>query len=286
MRRNQLSAILIVGALATSLAACGSSSTKPATTIAGATTTSAKAAFPSAIDGEFTVQVSLPAPGWWNGDDPSSLTGGYEYEMAKEIGKRLGLAKTVIKNVNFDTLVAGQTGKANKYDLALSEVTITDARAKVVQFTTPYFDADQAVMVNAGTKVTADNLKTLKWGVQASTTGESFVADKIKPSSAAKSFQDLATLFTALKAKTIDAIMMDTVIELPQAGKQNAEVVAQFKTNEQYGGIVPKDSKNLDAINKVIQAMQADGTLKKLADKWLKPEFKGDPTAIPYLQIP
>ena len=279
MRLTKFTTLITTGLLITGLAACGSDAkTSELSTKYGK--------FTPATSEQFTVQVSLPAPGWWNGDTPEKLNGGFEFSMAQEIGTRLGLSKTVNKNVNFDTLVAGQTGNETKFDLALSEVTITADRAKVVDFTTDYFSADQGIMVNAGTSVTQGNLKDLKWGVQSSTTGESFVKDKIKPNGSVKSFQDLATLFTALKAKQIDAVMMDTVIELPQAGKQAAEVVAQFKTSEVYGGIVPKGSSNLATINKVIEEMKTDGTLKKLAEKWLAPEFKGDPTAIPYLQLP
>lgn len=295
MRRTRsAAAVVALLAMVGVLAACGSSSNKGGSNASSSSSSSTAGGankygdFKPAKAGQFTIQVSLPAPGWWNGDDPDKLTGGFEFEMGKEIAKRLGYTAEAVKvkNVNFDALVAGQTGGPSDYDLALSEVTITDARAKVVDFTTDYFSADQGVMVNAGTKVDATTLKTLQWGVQTGTTGQTFVADKIKPNKEAKAFKDLGTLFQALQAGSIDAIMMDTVIELPQAGKQNAEVPAQFKTNELYGGIVPKGSTNLATIDKVIAEMKSDGTLTKLADTWLKPEFKGDPTAVPYLEPP
>lgn len=293
MGKRRTTAVLIaLLAMVSLLAACGSDKKTSGTTTAaagGSTTTSGAAkygTFKPAKEGQFTVQVSLPAPGWWNGSDPASLNGGFEWAMAQEIGKRLGFDKVVIDNVGFDALVAGQTGGPEKFDLALSEITITPARAKVVDFTTDYFSADQGVMVNTGTSVTQANLKDLQWGVQTGTTGQTFVTDKIKPKKEAKAFDDLATLFQALQAGTIDAIMMDTVIVLPQAGKQNAEVPAQFKTNELYGGIVPKGSSNLATINKVIEEMKTDGTLDKFSAQYLKPEFKGDPKNVPYLDPP
>ena len=92
-------------------------------------------------------------------------------------------------------------------------------------------------------------------------------------------------MFAALTAKQIDAVLLDTSIVLGQAAASNGaqEVVAQFKTGEEYGGIYQKGSPNAAAIDKIISGYASDGTLKKLADKWLVPVFKGDPSSIPYL---
>ena len=130
-------------------------------------------------DGELTVATNLPAPGFWNGDDPDSVNGGFEYCMAADIATSLGLDKVKVVNVSFDALVAGQTAG---FDIALSQVTITDERAKVVDFSTPYFSADQGVMVNKGTSVAnMDEARAVSWGVQASTTAQTYLTDVIKP---------------------------------------------------------------------------------------------------------
>ena len=234
-------------------------------------------------DGELTVATNLPAPGFWNGDDPGSINGGFEYCMAADIATSLGLDKVKVVNVSFDALVAGQTAG---FDIALSQVTITDERAKVVDFSSPYFSADQGVMVNKGTSVAnMDEARALSWGVQASTTGQTYLTDVIKPAKEAAVFQDTPSMFAALTAKQIDAVLLDTSIVLGQAAASNGaqEVVAQFKTGEEYGGIYQKGSPNAAAIDKIISGYASDGTLKKLADKWLVPVFKGDPSSIPYL---
>ena len=67
--------------------------------------------------------------------------------MAQAMAKLAGLSNVVVKNVSFDALVSGQTGG---YDLALSQVTITDERKEVVCFSDPYFNSDQGVLVKAG----------------------------------------------------------------------------------------------------------------------------------------
>lgn len=234
-------------------------------------------------DGELTVVTSLPAPGFWNGDDPDTINGGFEYCMAADLATSLGLDKVKIVNVSFDALVAGQTGD---FDIALSQVTITDERAQVVDFSTPYFSSDQGVLVNKGTTMsTIDEARTAKWGVQASTTGQAYLADVVKPDSEAAVFQDTPSMFAALTSKQIDAVMLDTSIVLGQAAESNGaqEVIAQFSTGEEYGAIYQKGSPNVAAFDKLISGYASDGTLDALQEKWLAPVFGGDPTKIPYI---
>jgi polar amino acid transport system substrate-binding protein len=69
--------------------------------------------------GQLTVEVSLPAPGWWNGDTVESIADGYEYCMAANIAHRAGFDKLEVVNVAWDALVTGQT---KDFDLALSEI--------------------------------------------------------------------------------------------------------------------------------------------------------------------
>jgi polar amino acid transport system substrate-binding protein len=92
-------------------------------------------------------------------------------------------------------------------------------------------------------------------------------------------------MFTALNSNQIDAVLLDTAIVLGQAAESNGEleVVGQYKTGENYGGIVENGGKNLGFIDQYIDSMKSDGTLKDLNDQYLVPVFKGDPTAIPYL---
>jgi polar amino acid transport system substrate-binding protein len=234
-------------------------------------------------DGELTVATNLPAPGFWNGDDPDSVNGGFEYCMAADMATSLGLDKVKVVQVSFDALVAGQTGD---FDIAFSQVTITDERAKVVDFSTPYFSADQGVLVNKGTTISnIDEAKKAKWGVQASTTAQTYLADVVKPDSEASVYQDTPSMFAALTAKQIDAVMLDTSIILGQAAQSNGaqEVVAQFSTGEEYGGIYQKGSPNAAALDKIISDYASDGTLQALQTKWLAPVFGGDPSDIPFI---
>ncbi|MBI5812065.1 MAG: amino acid ABC transporter substrate-binding protein [Meiothermus silvanus] len=236
------------------------------------------------VPGQLTVQTNLPAPGWWNGDTPQTIKSGFEYCLAANIAYRAGLDKVAVQNVSFDALVAGQT---KAFDLALSQITITEQRKKVVDFSPPYFSSDQGLLVRKGTKVNSSNIKSLKIGVQQGTTAVDFVKNVLKvPAANIRVFPDTPNMFTALQARQVDVVMLDTAIVLVQAAKSNGalEVVGQYKTGESYGAIYPKNSPNRATFDRIIQPLIADGTVKKLTQAYLATEFGGDPTAIPYLK--
>ncbi len=236
-----------------------------------------------AIPGQLTVEVNLPAPGFWNGDTPETIKDGYEYCMAANIAHRIGLNKLAVVNVAWDALVAGQT---KNYDLALSQATITEERKQVVDFSVPYFSSDIGVLVKKSTKVDASSIKGLRIGVQQATTGAMFVDAKLRPTTPAKVFPDTTSMFTALLANQIDVAMTDTAIVLGQASVSNGRfvVVGQYSTGETYGAIYPKGSSNEATLDKVIQSLIDDGTLKKLSANYLAAAWGADPTAIPYFQ--
>ena len=233
-----------------------------------------------------TVGTNLPAPGFWNGDDPSSIKGGYEYGIATDIARRLGLTKGVrVENVSFDALVAGQ---AQGFDIALSQVTITEDRRKVVDFSVPYFSSDQGVLVNTGTQVPdLAAAKGLQWGVQQSTTGQTFLDTVVKPSKETRVYGETTQAFTALQAKQVDAVLLDTAIVLGQAAQPGSPftVVGQFASGEAYGAVLSKGSSLLRVIDEQLTAMRADGTLDRLSAEYLTPEYGADPTKVPYIKV-
>jgi len=255
-------------------AACSSDNKKTTSSSSGGS------AFSPLKSGVLTVGTELPAPPFWVGDDYSSLTGGFEYDLSQKIASELGLSKANIVEMPFAGIVAGQECPC---DVDFSQITITDDRAKVVDFTTPYFDADQGVLVKKGKSVkTLDDAKGLQWGAQVDTTGLDFIDNTIKPSKQAQVYNTTVDAFNALDAGQIDAVLLDTPIVLGEAKDATQfEVVAQFKTGEQYGGIVKKGSANLTAINAAIAKLKNDGTLSTLLTKY----FGADPKNIPVISV-
>jgi polar amino acid transport system substrate-binding protein len=231
--------------------------------------------------GTLTVGTELPAPPFWIGDDYDSLTGGFEVDFAKEMAKRLGLNQVKFVEMPFGALVAGSKCDC---DIDFSQVTITPDRDKVVDFTEPYFDANQGVLARKGiTVASVDDAKKLQWGAQINTTGTQFLSDKIQPEKETRIFDKTVDAFAALNAGQIQAIMLDTPIVLGAVKEKqvkDAEVVGQFKTGETYGAVVNRGSKNLAAFNTAIKAMKADGFRDQLFKKYF-----ADQAAVPEIPV-
>lgn len=276
----------LAAAASLTLTACGSSSTSKSGDFGSCKVYGASGSIPikPVVKDTLTVQTNLPSPGWWKGTSPDTIDGGYEYCLAANIAHRAGLSRVHVVNASFDALVAGQT---KAYDIAMAQVSITPARAKVVQFSKPYFDSNVGVLVKKGTSITSDDIKSKKLGVALGTTSVDFVKNSVKPTTAARVFQDTDAMVTAVASGQIDAAIQDTAIVLGFAkGSAGAlDVVGQFKTGEQYGAIYPKGSANAAAMDQAIAAMSTDGTLAKLSAKWLGPTLGGDPSKVPVLTV-
>lgn len=230
--------------------------------------------------GQLTVEVSLPAPIWWNGDTPEAIKDGMEYCMAAEIAWRAGYDKLEVVNVGWDALIAGQT---EGFDLAMSQISITEDRKKVHDFSVSYFSSDIGVLARTDAPVDEKTVKSAKVGVQQATTGASFAQGTLGLTDV-QVYPDQGDMFTALRAGQIDAAMTDTSIVLAEqaANGDKVVVVGQYKTGEAYGAIYPKGNANNAVLDKIIQSMIDDGTMTKLGGKYLAAAWGKDPASIPY----
>jgi polar amino acid transport system substrate-binding protein len=232
--------------------------------------------------GQLTVEVSLPAPGWWNGDTPDTIKDGYEYCMAANIAHRTGLDKLNVVNVAWAQLIGGNT---HNYDLALDQASITEPRKKVVDFSVPYFNSDIGILVKSGTKADSASVRNMRIGVHQGTTGATFIADVLKPTQPVKVYANVPAMMAALAAGQIDAVANDTAYNLGYAAQSKGAltVIGQYNTGETYGAVYPKGSPNEATFDKIIQSMKDDGTLDALAKKYLADAWGADPTKILYL---
>ena len=144
---------------------------------------SAQGSPPTKEDGKLIVGFDVPAPGFWNGRVSGTTIKngtGFEYSLGREIAKAMGISKVQYLRAPFATILVGGS---KKYDFALEETTITVARARVIGFSTPYFNANQGVMIAKGVakpKNLAD-LRRLQTCAEKDTTGLSYIQHKLRP---------------------------------------------------------------------------------------------------------
>jgi ABC-type amino acid transport substrate-binding protein len=232
------------------------------------------------VPGALSVRAVLPAPGWWNGDSPDTIKDGFEYCMAANMAYRAGLDRVIVVNRSFAQVIAGQ---AKGFDIALSEITITDERKKVLNFTEPYFNSDQGILVKAGTHIDKDNIKKMRLAAEQATTTLTYIMDHIKPVEHPMVFASVAPMYAALAAGQVDAVLYDTPNVLARAKESNGmfKVVGRYDMGERWGAVVNKDSPNLAVFNKLIEDFKKDGTLQRLTNRYLTPNLGMDPAKLP-----
>jgi polar amino acid transport system substrate-binding protein len=259
------------------LVACGSNEPANPTTLprtSGTTTASADACAtpPLSTPGTLLVGAEFPAPPFEI--PPLSNPTGFEVDLINEIAKRLNIA--TVKWENFPFTRAVTVGLVPPFDLDINEITITDERATVVDFSDPYFDANQGLMVRDGTPIasatTLADLTPYQLGSQVSTTGLAYIKDTIKPDKTPREFDTITTAANALVlAKSIDGFVMDVPIVVgltTEAQYSGTSVIGQFITNEKYGILFKKGNPLVSCVNQALGTIKGDGTLTTLEEKW------------------
>jgi ABC-type amino acid transport substrate-binding protein len=259
---------LVVGLTAAMVAAgCGDSGddTSGSDSTSGSTDT---ANLPLLQDGTLTVGSDIPFPPFEQGDPPDYE--GFDIDLINAVADKMGL-ETSIQDKPFNLLLNGGGGQI---DVAIAATTITPERAQKVDFSDPYFNASQGLLVQQGSDIqTVDDLAGKIVGAQDGTTGETFANDNTDASEV-RPFPQIDDAYNALKNGQVDAVLNDLPSVQDAADKLGGlEVVQDFPTDEQYGIYAQKGSPLIPAVNEALQQVKDDGTLTELYQKW----FKTDP---------
>ncbi|GAA3106496.1 transporter substrate-binding domain-containing protein [Streptomyces echinatus] len=223
--------------------------------------------------GQLTTCTHLPYPPFQSEID--GKVQGFDVSLIDLVAKDLGVKQQIL-DTPFENFKTGAFLNSGQCDLAAAGMTITAERKKNVDFSDPYFEATQAVLVDksSGVNSLADvKAKGKKLGAQAQTTGEDYVKGKgYDPIS----FESSDAVLNGLRTGQVQAVVIDyPVVQGWLKDKANADkfkVVDNLKTGEQYGFTVKKGNKALlDAVNKALKTAKADGTYKKIYEQWIGP---------------
>jgi polar amino acid transport system substrate-binding protein len=164
-----------------------------------------------------------------------------------------------------------------KFDFDVNQISITPARAKRVDFTTPYYTAPQALVAlkssDAANASSLADVASSKLGVQIGTTSLDAVQQVVKPSSQPKVFNDSNDVVTALKQKQVDAVVVDlpTAFFLTAAQVPSAKIVGQFSApgGDQWGALLQKGSPLTKCVSQAIGDLREGGQLQALEQRWM-----------------
>ncbi len=197
---------------------------------------------------------------------------GFDIDLLNEIGKRAGFTPEY-QNVTFDGIINGL--RNNQYDVAISSMTITPERAKRIDFSDPYFNADQSLLVPSDAGVgSVDDLGDATVGVQIGTPGEikaNEFKDQGKITGEVRTFDTIEDAFAALNNGQIDAIINDLPVSQDEVNGSDGdlEIAQVIATGEQYGIAFPKDSDLRKDVNEALAEIKEDGTYEEIYKKWI-----------------
>jgi polar amino acid transport system substrate-binding protein len=274
MRRPTRAAAMLA-ALALAASACGGDDTDT-TADPGTDGEAAEGADLDLVsDGTLTVCSEVPYEPF-EFEDPDSEIGysGFDIDLIAAIADTAGL-QTAVVNTGFDALTSGAAMTAGTCDVAASAMTITPERAENIDFSDPYYEALQSLLVPAGSDITGigDLTEGVVVGVQSGTTGEAYAQENVNGADI-RSFEAGGDLFTALAAGQIDAILQDLPVNAEFARNNDAEVVEEYPTDESYGFAMQQGREDdlQDVINDGLQQLRDDGTYDEIYDRYFATE--------------
>ena len=205
--------------------------------------------------------------------DENKQTVGFDIDLINAIANAENF-KIEIHNAAWDGIFAGLA--AGKYDAVISSVTINDERKKSMDFSNPYLNAGQIIIVRKETKnvKVIGDLKGKTVGAQIGTTG-AFEIDKVKGITK-KSYDEIGLGIEDLVNKRIEAVICDKPTAVSYAlknpkYKEKLVIVGDSFTAEFYGIAIKKgNTEIIDKMNAGLKKVTESGELKKIEDKWLK----------------
>lgn len=203
---------------------------------------------------------------------------GYEVDLSTAIAKGLGLKPKFVYTPWAKLFAPGH----KSFDVSFQEATITPARAKTVDFTHTYFNANQGVLLSKKAKAPKSiaDLKKLQTCAQTDTTGLAWIQQKLHPVKKELIYQATAAAFLAVQVGRCDALVLDTPIvasEKKAHPTAYGAVAGQIITNEKYGAVLAKGSKLTAALNAQVDKLWKNGTIAKLQKKWFNVDFSKIP---------
>lgn len=217
--------------------------------------------FSTIEDGILTVGSDIPFPPFEYREGDELV--GFDVSLADEMASRLGLETNWI-DASFDTIFTQLA--SGRFDMVASATTITEEREEIVNFTEPYYLAQQAMTVNAERTPDLTSVDGLADGdvvaVQKGTTGEIWVRENLPEGVEVRSFPEAPDTYAALEAGNVTAVIFDEPSAVSEAEERPAlEVVETIDTGERYGfGVDPQNEELLAALNSVLAEMIEDGT--------------------------
>lgn len=271
-----LAALAVAGLALTACSPASDTATEPSASASGASCD--KATLQTKNPGKLVIATGEPAYEPWVVDNAPESGEGFEAAVAYAAAEKLGYDAVDVQWVRstFDTAIAPG---AKDFDWNLQQFSITEDREKAVDFSSSYYDVNQAIVSFegspiAGAKTLAD-LESAKLGAAVGSTSLD-AAQGLATGEEVAVFNDNAAAVSALKNEQIDGLVVDlpTAFYLVAAELDNGVIVGQLPaaeggTTDQFGILLPNNSPLTQCTSQAVDQLRADGTLDTLEQTWL-----------------
>ena len=277
---KKLAALALAAAMTLSLAACSQNGTesKPSEASSAPASSAEASSEPASSEAVKTIAAGVVTMSTNAEFEPfeykdSDKIVGIDVDISNKIAEKLGL-DLKINDVAFDSLVIEL--QTNKCDFVAAGMSITEDKKKNVDFSDPYFNASQSIIVQKGSAIksrTDLNGKTV--GVQQGTTGDTYCTDEDGKNDVkvgmVKRYNKGADAISDLISGRIDAVVIDDfpATKFVEKNSDKIEKLSDALTQEQYAIAVQKgNTALLDQINAVLKDLKSSGELDQIIDKY------------------
>ncbi|WP_413722462.1 ABC transporter substrate-binding protein [Sodalis sp. RH24] len=200
---------------------------------------------------------------------------GYDVDFAKALADALGVKLELVPTNPANRIPLLQSGKA---DIIVADITITPERAKVIDFSIPYFVTGQQFLVPVNSPDKLDGYANARIGAVKGTTGEQELHHHF-PNARVLSYDDIPLALTALRNGNVQAITQDSTI---LAGlldgapdKAKYKVLPELLSKEEIGVGVKKDETALlTFVNNELLKLEKNGQATSIYNNWFGPQTK------------
>jgi polar amino acid transport system substrate-binding protein len=224
--------------------------------------------------GQLLAGIDTPFPPFEEGHPPNIT--GYDIDVINAVADELGL-EVVQEETSFDTIFRDVA--QGKFDVAVAASTILPERERTVDFSDPYYLADQSLLVAEG----ETDIKSQKdlggkiVGAQDGTTGETYANDETDAAEV-RGYPGGTDAITALRTGQIDAVIVDSPVAEDAVQKQGGvEIAEKIVTRELYGfSFAPENDALRENVNEALTTLKENGTITDLYKKYF-PDQSPDP---------
>jgi polar amino acid transport system substrate-binding protein len=220
-------------------------------------------------EGTLTVGTDTPFPPFEIGQPPEIT--GYDIDVMNAVAEKLELTPEY-EDTSFDTIFRDVA--QGRFDITAAASTITPGRERTVDFSDPYYEAQQALVVGEDSDIASvEDLGGAIVGAQDATTGETYANDETEASEV-RGFPEGPDAIAAVRSGQVDAAIIDQPVAIDAEEKQGGvQIVEEITTEELYGFAMAPDNDALrEDVNDALTELKDDGTIADLYEQYFKTE--------------